>query len=53
MVFTKQNCLQNVWQNTAKQKCFDNMEILADGLTHDQARSIEGALIKTTFEGKS
>lgn len=29
-----------------KTKVFDNMEILADGLTHDQARSIEGALIR-------
>ena len=36
-----------------KTKVFDNMEILADGLTHDQARSIEGALIRQRFEGKS
>jgi len=29
-----------------KTKVFDNMEILADGLSHDEARSIEGALIR-------
>ncbi len=33
-----------------KTKVFDNMEILADGLTHDQARSMEGALIRQRLE---
>ena len=36
-----------------KTKVFDNMEILADGLTHDQARSIEGALIRQRLKERA
>ncbi len=34
-------------------KVFDNMEILADGLTHDEARSIEGALIRKRLKERA
>ncbi|MDO6855297.1 hypothetical protein Q4599_17055 [Cellulophaga lytica] len=33
-------------EHIANGKVFDKMEILADNLSHDQARSIEGALIR-------
>ncbi len=36
-----------------KTKVFDNMEILADGLTHAQARSIEGALIRQRLKERA
>ncbi|WP_084470761.1 RHS repeat-associated core domain-containing protein [Cellulophaga geojensis] len=43
---TSRDALTRMNEHIANGKVFDKMEILADNLTHDQARSIEGALIR-------
>ena len=43
---TSRDALTRMAEHSQGGKIFSNMEILADGLTHDQARSIEGALIR-------
>lgn len=43
---TSRDALIRMAEHSQGGKNFSNMEILADGLTHDQARSVEGALIR-------
>jgi len=43
---TSRDALTRMNEHIANGKVFDKMEILADNLSHDQARSIEGALIR-------
>ncbi|WP_444667068.1 RHS repeat domain-containing protein [Flavobacterium columnare] len=43
---TSRDALTRMNEHIANGKVFDRMEVLADNLSHDQARSIEGALIR-------
>ncbi|MEK5039324.1 RHS repeat domain-containing protein [Sporosarcina sp. FSL K6-3457] len=43
---TSRDALVRMVEHAGSGKVFSNMEIIAENLTHDQARSIEGALIR-------
>ena len=43
---TSRDALTRMGEHANNGKIFDNMEVLADNLSHDEARSIEGALIR-------
>ncbi|KQO22487.1 hypothetical protein ASF10_08915 [Flavobacterium sp. Leaf82] len=43
---TSRDALTRMGEHTNNGKIFENMEVLADNLSHDEARSIEGALIR-------
>ena len=47
---TERDALTRANEHIADGKDFDHMEVLADNLTHDQARSLEGGLIRQRLE---
>ncbi len=50
---TSRDALVRMKEHAGNGKVFSNMEILADGLSHDQARSIEGNLIRDRLKERS
>ncbi|OMQ13489.1 hypothetical protein BXU01_03150 [[Flexibacter] sp. ATCC 35103] len=47
---TSRDALTRMGEHTSNGKIFENMEVLADNLSHDEARSIEGALIRKRMD---
>ena len=47
---TSREALDRMKEHIADGKVFDRMEVLADNLSHDEARSIEGALIRKRMD---
>ncbi len=47
---TSRDALTRMNEHIANGKVFDRMEVLAENLTHDQARSLEGALIRKRLD---
>jgi hypothetical protein len=50
---TSRDALTRMKEHVANGKIFDKMEVLADNLSHDQARSIEGALIRKRLRDRA